>query len=207
MADVMATCALICDAPFARYTCVMASELTHWLNQARAGDALAGDAAFEMVYYDLKRVAASVLGGQKMTSSATSLVHDAYLRLVPNQVGELTDRKHFFRLAAPAMRQILVDNVRAAGAGKRGGNFMRTDLPEELAQDNANTFDLIAIDQALAKLQERDEELAEIVEAHFFASQSFAEIADIRESSERSVRRSWETARLALFYDRSGQDP
>ncbi len=179
--------------------------LTELLNHARAGNRAAGDAAFAAIYSELKHLALRALGrGPQHTISATALVNEAYLKLVPGQTAAVSDRQHFFRTAAHAMRQVLVDYARRNSAVKRGGGLLRTEITESLAEGESRTHDLIAIDQALTRLEARDAELAAIVEAHFFAGLSFEEIALERGISDRSVRRDWETARVMLLRDLRG---
>lgn len=173
--------------------------LTAQLNAAQAGDRDAAERALGQVYAELKRIAGGILRGNPLTLDATSLAHDAFLRLVPEAERPFADRRHFFRLAARAMRQILVDHVRARSADKRGGGFVHTQLTERIAADGDDPLDLLALDAALDRLQARDSELAEIVEAYFFAGFTFEEIAELSQSSERSVRRQWEVARLFLL--------
>lgn len=175
------------------------TDLTSQLNAARAGDRAAADRALGQVYAELKRMAGGILRGNPLTFDATSLVHDAFLRLIPESERQFADRRHFFRLAARAMRQILVDQVRARSADKRGGAWVRTQLTDSLAATGDDRIDLLALDAALTRLQVRDGELAEIVEAYFFAGFTFEEIAQIRQTGERSVRRQWEVARLFLL--------
>jgi RNA polymerase sigma factor (TIGR02999 family) len=173
--------------------------LTAQLNAAQAGDREAAERALGQVYAELKRIAGGILRGNPLTLDATSLVHDAFLRLVPEAERQFADRRHFFRLAARAMRQILVDHVRARSADKRGGAFVHTQLTERIAADGDDPIDLLALDAALDRLQARDTELAETVEAYFFAGFTFEEIADLRQIGERTVRRQWEVARLFLL--------
>jgi RNA polymerase sigma factor (TIGR02999 family) len=179
------------------------SDLTSQLNAARAGDRDAAEQALRQVYIELKRVAGALLRGNALTLDATSLVHDAFLRLIPEADRQFADRRHFFRLAARAMRQILVDHVRARSADKRGGRWVRTELTDRLSVTEGDRIDLLAVDAALTRLQGRDRELAEIVEAYFFAGFTFEEIADIREVGERTIRRQWEVARLFLLKELS----
>jgi len=104
-------------------------------------------------------------------------------------------------VAAKAMRQILIDHVRARGAEKRGGLWVRTQLSEGIAEPEGEHIDLLALDAALTRLYARDVELAEIVEAYFFAGFTFEQIAEIRQIGERTVRRQWEVARLFLMQE------
>lgn len=177
------------------------ANLTAQLNAARSGDRHAADEALRQVYAELKRVAGGILRGNAVTLDATSLVHDAFLRLIPDAERQFADRRHFFRVAAKAMRQILIDHVRARGAEKRGGLWVRTQLSEGIAEPEGEHIDLLALDAALTRLYARDVELAEIVEAYFFAGFTFEQIAEIRQIGERTVRRQWEVARLFLMQE------
>lgn len=184
-------------------------ELTDWLNQARHGDQAAAERAFSAVYGELKRIASRSLGQQgAATLSATALVNEAFLKLLPEQTGRLQDRQHFFRLAARAMRQVIIDEARRRAADKRGGDVIRTDLSGAVGlPSETRVSDLLAIDQALNRLEARDEQMARIVEAYFFAGLSFEEIAADLGISDRSVRREWETARAFLLHDLQGAMP
>lgn len=181
-------------------------ELTDWLNRARNGDAVAAERAFSEVYSELKRIAQRSLGQQgPATLSATALVHEAFLKLLPDGSRPLNDRQHFFRLAAKAMRQIIVDEARRRASEKRGGAVIRTDLSGAIGlASDSRVSDLLAIDQALNRLEARDGQLAHIVEAHFFAGLTFEEIATDLGISDRSVRRDWDTARAFLLRDLQG---
>ncbi|MGE4070451.1 MAG: ECF-type sigma factor [Lysobacterales bacterium] len=173
--------------------------LTQLINDARAGDHRASERALELIYARLKAMASNIQRQHAHTLSPTALVHESYLRLFQGVQPPLNDRQHFFRLAARAMRQILVDRARERASLKRGGDLVRAEMPEQLSQDGASEEDILAIDQALAALARRDPELAELTEQRYFAGLSFEEIADYRGVSERSVRRDWETARAFLL--------
>jgi RNA polymerase sigma factor (TIGR02999 family) len=183
-------------------------DLTDLLNQARGGDSGAGDRAFASVYGHLKALAQTVLGrGGAQTLSATAMVHETYLRLMPGQTATVNDRRHFFRLAAKAMRQVLVDHARQRQTEKRGGDQVRTELSEALAAPDDGRHDLLAIDQALRALEQLDPQLVTLTEQHFFAGLTFEEIAAEFGVSDRSVRRDWDTARaflLRFLADRPG---
>ena len=159
------------------------------------------DDLLPIFYADLKKLAhrERVRVGAGFTLETTALVHEAFLKLIPDAQQSFADRAHFFRLAARAMRQILIDQVRAHSAEKRGGQWVRTDLSERLAATAVDRIDLLAVDAALDRLQAFDPALAELVEAYFFAGFTFEEIAGLTQSSERSVRRQWEVARLFLM--------
>jgi RNA polymerase sigma factor (TIGR02999 family) len=174
-------------------------DLTDLINRARAGDGVASELAYAAVYERLKALAGTVLGRERagQTMDATALVHEAFLRLLPHQ-GPINDRQHFFRLAARAMRQILVDHARQRGADKRGGDLIRTELTENLAEASEH-HDLLDVDQALTQLEALDPQLADITQLHFFGGLTFEEIAREYGTSDRSVRRDWDTARAFLL--------
>jgi RNA polymerase sigma factor (TIGR02999 family) len=172
--------------------------LTAQLNAACAGDRQAADLALSQVYLELKQMARGVLRGNPLTLNPTSLVHDAFLKVMPETDRVFVSRAHFFNSAARAMRQIVVDHARGKSADKRGGNWIRTELTDDLVAAENDRIDVLAVDAALSRLAARDTELVEIIEAYFFAGFTFDEIAQMRNSSQRSVRRQWEVARLFL---------
>ncbi|MBK9494324.1 MAG: ECF sigma factor [Alphaproteobacteria bacterium ADurb.BinA280] len=173
-------------------------DLTVLINRARSGDVTAADSALREVYEQLKRIALSAMHGQSgQTLSATALVNEAYLRLLPGQSAPIEDRQHFYRLAARAMRQILIDQARRRSADKRGGDWVQTELNEQIGGVDGFA-DVLAIDQALVQLEALDPELAQLTEQYFFAGLNFAQIAELRGISERTVRRDWDTARAFL---------
>lgn len=182
------------------------AELTEWLNRARHGDAVAASNAFDQIYGELKRIAGCALGNSgPVTLSSTALVHEAFLKLLPDKAAPVQDRQHFFRLAARAMRQIIIDEARRRMAEKRGGEAIHTDLSKALELSGQTGIgDLLAIDQALNRLEARDSQLAYIVEAYFFAGLNFEEIASDLDVSERTIRRDWDMARAFLLRDLRG---
>jgi RNA polymerase sigma factor (TIGR02999 family) len=131
------------------------------------------------------------------TLSATALVSEAYLRLLPGQSAPVEDRQHFYRLASRAMRQILIDQARRRSADKRGGDWVQTELSAQIGGPDGFA-DVLAIDQALVQLEALDPELAQLTEQYFFAGLNFAQIAELRGVSERTIRRDWDTARAFL---------
>ena len=178
-------------------------EVTRLLAAARAGDAAASGRLFELVYDDLRRLAARhVRGARNAGPSATSLVHEAFLRLNRRDELPYADRTHFFAVASRAMRQIVIDEARSRSAGKRGGGQANLDLDElQVAAPASPVEELLAIHDALTALEREDPRLAEVVEWHFFGGLTFGEIAEARGVSERTVLRDWRAAR-ALLHDR-----
>jgi RNA polymerase sigma factor (TIGR02999 family) len=180
-------------------------DVTRLLDAARAGDRAALDRLFATVYAELHALARHQLAGRAAgaTLSTTVLVHEAYLKLVGGAIVDYRDRRHFFALAARAMRQIIIDGARRARAQKRGGEMIRIVLdPSRIASGTsaeADAAELIALDDALTALENLSERLARIVELRFFAGLSVEETGDVLELSPRTVKRDWRKARAFLF--------
>lgn len=175
-------------------------EVTELLHAAGGGDRAAGDRAFGLVYEELQRLARRQLRGAAVGPSATSLVHEVYLKLIRPEALHSGDREHFLALAARAMRQLLVDHARARSAGKRGGGEAHQTL-DGVAESmgEAGTADrLIALDQALSRLGALDPGLVGLVEMRFFAGLELEEIAELTGRSERTLKRDWRKARAVL---------
>jgi RNA polymerase sigma factor (TIGR02999 family) len=183
-------------------------DVTALLHAAHAGDSSANEALFRIVYGDLKRIARRQLGRRDAaaTLTTTALVHEAYLRLARPGSLDLNDRTHFFSLAARAMRQILVDHARKRTAEKRGGGALALELDEGrvgVADDRADV--LVALDDALAKLECVDERLARLVEWRFFGGMTFEEAAVGSGVSDRTLKRDWKRAKAFLYRELSQQ--
>lgn len=177
---------------------VAVSEITELLNAANSGDAAAQDAAYSLVYAELKRCAnrQSALA-QGSSLSATALVSELYLRLSDRRVNRIHSRKHFFALAARAMRQIITDHARRRTAAKRGRGVEHFQIDtRDLGVTNAE--ETLALDAALGDLSRCDPDLAQLVEWHFFAGLTFKDIAAELGRHERTVRHDWELARSFL---------
>ena len=176
-------------------------DVTALLRAARSGDPVAAEDLFGIVYGDLKRIARRQLGGGSgNTLTTTALVHEAYLRLARPGNLELNDRTHFFAVAARAMRQILVDHARRRLAEKRGGGVLAFELDEGrvgAADDRAEV--MVALDGALAKLEQVDERLARLVEWRFFGGMTFEEAAAGMALSDRTLKRDWKRAKAFLY--------
>ena len=153
-----------------------------------------------VVYEDLHRMARAQMRAERSghTLQTTAVVNEAYLRLLGGAAVCLSDRRHFFAAAARAMRQILVDHARARGRIKRGGNRLREVLGEVPANGRENPSELLALDEALRRLEEQDERAAEVVRLRFFAGLDVAETADVLGVSTRTVKREWAFARAWL---------
>ena len=161
--------------------------------------------SFETLYAELRRMARRELykGGQVGQISPTTLLHEAYLQMSARPDLQFTDRSQFMAYAARAMRGIAIDHARARGAQKRGGGLDITALDtfvsdNAMAPADAAAEDLEHISQAVERLAAIDARLAELVDLRFFAGLTFAEIAALRGSSERTAQRDWDKARALL---------
>jgi len=174
-------------------------QLTDLLNAAHSGDSGAADAAYAIVYDELKRWARqSLRRAPGATLSATALVHEVYVRFSDHAGKPLRDRSHFFALAARAMRQIVIEHARRRHAIKRGGDRVPTDLETAINLHEDDFTRALEIDTALHALEQRDSDLVALVEMHFFAGLTFDEIAAVTQRHERTLRRDWEFARAFL---------
>jgi RNA polymerase sigma factor (TIGR02999 family) len=171
------------------------------------------DAFFGLVYEELRSIAHARMRREKpgLTIQTTELVHEAYLRLARSSEGSYQNRNHFFHAAAEAMRRILIERARARGRVKRGGNSdgkpaerVSLDLAEVAAlADDQDPETVLAVDAAIERLARRDERMAQVVKLRFYAGLSVEEIAEILETSPRTVQRLWTFARAWLYGDLS----
>lgn len=176
-------------------------QVTHLLQAVRSGDTRSLDRLFEVVYDDLKQRAHFQLAGAGQTINTTALVHEAYVKLTVGSNSEWQDRLHFIRVAARAMRQILIDRARKHLTQKRGGGATVLNLDElEVGQasPDAAAENLMALDGALSRLGEQNPRLAEVVELRFFGGMSVDETASALGVSDRTVKRDWRLARAFL---------
>jgi RNA polymerase sigma factor (TIGR02999 family) len=153
-----------------------------------------------VLYAELRRLAGALTAqrapGQTLTP--TALVHEAYLRLVRNQDPGWQSRRHFFGAAAQAMREILIEQARRKGRLKRGGRRRRVELSEGLAWIEPPADDILALDEALGRLQAEDARLAEIVLLRYFSGLSVEETARVLGVSVSTLTRDWRFARAWL---------
>jgi RNA polymerase sigma factor (TIGR02999 family) len=166
-----------------------------------AGDAAQGARLFELVYAELRRIAARCLAEERAdhTLQPTALVHEAYLELIDTSGGAtVNDRQQFLAIAAQAMRRTLIDHARGKQRAKRGGGWKRVEIEPEVAVGDAQELDLLALDRALEALQAHSAELARLVELRFFGGLSMGEVAEVLGISERSAGREWSFARAWL---------
>lgn len=177
--------------------------LTQLLALAASGERAALDRVFEALYPDMRRIAHARLRGQRDDAlRTTALVNETFLRLVDASQLVLADRKHFFAYAAKTMRNIIIDFARERLSERRGGGAAFATLDTGIA-DSAVDADggttLIRVNDALLALEAVDAALARVVEMRYFGGYSEAEIADLTNSSERTVRRQWDKARAFLL--------
>jgi RNA polymerase sigma-70 factor (ECF subfamily) len=155
-----------------------------------------------IVYDELRRLATSYLKKERNdhTLQPTALVHEAYLRLIGQSEIEWQNRAQFFGIAAHLMREILIDYARARNAQKRGGEFKTQILLDDIVSvNNEKILDVIAVNEALTKLEAMDTRQAQIVEMKFFCSLKVEEIAEVLDISPATVKREWSSARLLLY--------
>lgn len=177
------------------------SDVRHILSQIESGDPSAAEKLLPLVYNDLRSLAATMLAKEKpgQTIQATALVHEAYVRLTGPSASDRWDhRGHFFAAAAEAMRRILVDRARRKAAAKRGGELDRIDLDLDLTLAPEVTEDLVALDDALSRLEVEHPVAAGLVKLRYFAGLSLANAAAALELSERTAGRQWAFARAWL---------
>jgi RNA polymerase sigma factor (TIGR02999 family) len=185
------------------------TDVTAIISQIEEGDPHAAEKLLPLVYDELRRLAAQKLAQEKpgQTIQATALVHEAYVRLVDVERNPHFDgRGHFFAAAAEAMRRILIDSARRKQSRKGGGGMVRRDLDElEIALPEPDE-DLLALDEALKKLEAADKTAADLVRLRFFAGLPIPEAAQILGISPRSADRLWAYAREWLHQEIQGPD-
>ncbi len=181
-------------------------EITEKLLAFRGGDKDALNQLVPLVYERLRGMAHARLAGRNPGASldTTALVHEAYLRLVDQSRVEWRDRSHFFAVAATAMRQIVVDRARRRGALKRGRGVRVTLLDQPDPGAEAQTEEILAVDEALEQLGLLNERLVKMVELRFFVGLSIEETAEVLGLESRTVNRDWRVARALLFRALSG---
>ncbi len=182
---------------------VSAQRVTRLLIDWRGGNQAALDELLPLVYNELRRLAQARLRQEPHghTLQATALVHEAYVRLVDFDRLTLSDRAHFFAVAARVLRQVLVDHARRKRSDKRGGGATRITLGgvSAAAPSKALDVDVIDLDSALEELAALDERLARVVELKFFVGMTLDETAEALQVSHATVERDWAVAKAWLF--------
>jgi RNA polymerase sigma factor (TIGR02999 family) len=177
-------------------------EVTRILSAIEQGDGQAAEQLLPLVYDELRHLAAQKLADEKpgQTLQATGLVHEAYIRLVDADAArQWQNRRHFFLAAAEAMRRILIEGSRRKRRIKRGGRLRRQELDPARAAAPGFDCDLLDLDAALEKLQEKDLRKAQVVKLRYFAGMTVEETASALGVSVATVDRDWTYARAWLF--------
>lgn len=186
------------------------NEVMRILSAIERGDVRAVDELFPLVYQELRQLAAQRMSKESpgQTLQATALVHEAYIRLVGAEEQNWSSRGHFFSAAAEAMRRILIENARRKKSLRHGGERKRVDFDEAaIAKDNdTSSDDLIALDEALKKLSEKDKVSADLIKLRFFAGLTMEQAANIVGIPRRTADRNWSYARAWLYKEISKGD-
>ena len=174
--------------------------LTIWLVEWRNGNQEAGKKLFEAAYQELRRLAAWYLQRERPdhTLQPTALVNELYLKLFAGEPVEWRNRAHFFAVAAQQMRRILIDHARAHMAEKRGGGNTKLSTTDANGVAAPRAEELLALDEALHRLEELDQRSARVVELRFFGGLTEAEAAEVLAISVATLKRDWEFARAWL---------
>ena len=176
------------------------SDVTQLLNAIDAGDPKAADELLPLVYEELRKLAVVRMANEKagQTLQPTALVHEAWLKIAGDGQEHFANRRHFFKAAATAMQQILIDIARRKQRLKHGANQAAEELHESRIAVAVPSEELLAVDEALAELAREDPEAAEVVRMRYFVGMTVPEIADALDLSPRTVARPWTFARACL---------
>lgn len=175
---------------------------------ARLGEAdeSAARELYPLVYDELRAIAARCFRDQQAhTLQPTALVHEAWFKIAAPGNVNVTGRAHFFALAARAMRQVLVDHARGAQRDKRGGDRERVTLDGHAVTPSFDALDVLALDEALARLAAQSEFKAKLVELRFFGGLSVDEVASVLNTSPSTIDREWRFARAWLATELDGR--
>ena len=176
------------------------SDVTQLLNAIDAGDPTAADQLLPMVYEELRKLAVVRMANEKAgaTLQPTALVHEAWLKIAGQGHEQFANRRHFFKAAATAMQQILIDHARRRQRVKHGGHLAGEELHESRIAMTVPSEELLAVNEALARLAREDPEAAEVVKLRYFVGMTVPEIAAALELAPRTVDRHWAFARAWL---------
>ncbi|HKP80904.1 MAG TPA: sigma-70 family RNA polymerase sigma factor [Pyrinomonadaceae bacterium] len=169
------------------------------------GDKEALDQLMPIVYEELRRQAARYLRREQPghTLQTTALIHEAYVRLVDQHVVQWQNRAHFFGVAAQMMRRILVDHARTKKRVKRGGSDIRVSLAGANVAVKGQDLDVVALDEALNRLAQIDEQQSRVVELRYFSGLTVEETAEVMGISKATVKRDWSVAKAWLYRELS----
>jgi RNA polymerase sigma factor (TIGR02999 family) len=177
------------------------SEVTLLLRRLSRGDKEAANELLRAIYKELRRVAAGKLNDERTghTFQPSDLVHEAYFRLVGEDgLAGWNSRRHFFTAAAEAMRRILIDHARQKMSQKRGGDWQRVIMPDDLIADDRKAESLVALEEALARFEAEAPDKAQVVKLRFFGGLTIDEVAKALEISATTADRHWAYARAWL---------
>lgn len=180
------------------------NEVTHILKAVEQGDPDAAEGLLPLVYEELRQLASQRLTNEPagQTLQATALVHAAYVRLVDVEYRQQwNSRGHFFAAAAEAMRRILVENARRKRSLKHGGQFVRRELQEDAVAAPVNRHDLLAVHETLDRLQNVDEQAADLVKLRYFAGLTVPESAEALGLSTRTAERLWTWSKAWMYHE------
>jgi len=183
------------------------ADVTPLLQEVTRGNQDALARLMPLIYGELRRLAAHCMRGERTdhTLQPTALVHEAYMLLVKQKV-EWQNKAHFFAVAAQVMRRILIDHAKTNLRKKRGGKQIKLSLDEVYLFSEDKSDELMALDESLKRLAERDPRQSRIVEMRFFAGLELKEIAELLDVSGKTVKRDWQVAKMWLYADLSEQD-
>jgi RNA polymerase sigma factor (TIGR02999 family) len=178
------------------------SDVTSILQRIEQGDARATEQLLPLVYEELRKLAAARLAQEKpgQTLQPTALVHEAYVRLVGAGSAQGWDSEgHFFAAAAEAMRRILIERARRRAALKYGGELKRLELGDALLVSDERAAELLALDEALAALEQHDPQAAQVVKLRYFAGLTHQDTASAMNITRRAADRLWALAKAWLY--------
>jgi len=176
-------------------------DVTRLLGEIASGRRQASEELLPLLYDSLRRLARARMARESpgQTLQPTALVHEAYLRLTGGAEVGWDDRGHFFAAAAEAMRRILIERARRYRRLRHGGEQQRVDLDDADGGIDPRSAELLSLDVALSRLEERDPAMAQVVKLRYFAGLSVEETALAMASSPRSVNRQWAAAKAWLY--------
>ena len=177
-----------------------AEHVTQLLVELSKGNHAAVDLLLPLIYDELRRLAANYMRRERQghTLQPTALVHEAYMRIVDQRSDNWQNRAHFFGVAAQIMRRLLVDYARASNAEKRGYEFQKVSLDENIDKASEQSAELIALDDALKALALIDEQKSRIVELRYFGGLTVEETAEVLGVTPITVKRHWRMAKAWL---------
>jgi RNA polymerase sigma factor (TIGR02999 family) len=176
-------------------------QITALLHQWRNGDRAAAAQVMTHVYGELRRLAKGYMGRERVghTLQPTALVHELYLRLFAGAPVEWRDRAHLYAVAAQQLRRILIDHARRLNRDRHGGGQLRVSISEVADWAEARDWELVALDDALRRLEELDPRAAQVVELRFFGGLTEREAAEVVGTSVATLKRDWDFSRTWLL--------